>query len=62
VSPLVRDLAEALMVVAVGGMLWSAVARLRRGQVAAVRCPACGRTASRAYPSCSRCGAPMDES
>ena len=61
-SPLVRDLAEALMVVAVGGMLWSAVARLRRGRVAAVRCSACGRTASRAYPCCARCGAPMDES
>ena len=61
-SPLVRDLAEALMVVAVGGMLWSAVARLRRGQVAAVRCPACDRTASRAYPYCSRCGAPLEGS
>jgi len=56
----VRDVAEALMVVAVGGMLWAAVARLRRGQVAAVRCPTCGRTASRAYPYCSRCGNPLE--
>ncbi len=61
-SPLVRDLAEGLMVVAVGGTLWSAVARLRRGQVAAVRCAACDRTTSRAYPSCTRCGAPLDRS
>ncbi|HEX2191756.1 MAG TPA: hypothetical protein VHH09_01045 [Acidimicrobiales bacterium] len=61
-SPLVRDLAEILMVVAVGGMLWSAVSRLWRGQVAAVRCPACGRTASRAYPNCGRCGAPLGRS
>jgi uncharacterized OB-fold protein len=60
-SPLARDVAEVLMVVAVGGMLWSAVARLRRGQVAAVRCPACGRLASRAYPRCSRCGSPLDQ-
>ncbi|HWC12547.1 MAG TPA: hypothetical protein VG455_15160 [Acidimicrobiales bacterium] len=60
-SPLVRDAAEVLMVVAVGGMLWSAAVRLRRGQVTAVRCPACGRSASRAYPRCARCGTPLDE-
>ncbi len=60
-SPLVRDVAEVLMVVAVGGMLWSAVSRLRRGQVAMVRCPACGRLASRAYPDCPRCGTALGE-
>ena len=54
-SPLVRDVAEVLMVVAVGGMLWSAVGRVRRREIPPVRCPACGRTASRAYPECPRC-------
>ncbi|MCA1707890.1 MAG: hypothetical protein LC808_33290 [Actinobacteria bacterium] len=58
-SPLVRDAAEVLLVVAVGGMLWSAVVRARRGEIRAVRCRACGRTASRAYPDCPRCGAPL---
>ena len=55
---LVRDAIEALFVVAVGGMLWSAVRRLRAGQVAIYRCPSCGRPTSRAYPDCTRCGAP----
>ncbi|MEA2686963.1 MAG: hypothetical protein QOE93_2158 [Actinomycetota bacterium] len=49
---------DVLLVVAVGGMLWAAVARLRRRQVAVPRCPACGRTTSLAYPRCPRCGAP----
>ena len=57
---LVRDALEILIVVAVGGMLWSAVARLRAGQIRIVRCPACGRPTSRAYPRCKHCDAPMD--
>ena len=58
-SPLVRDAAEVLMVVAVGGMLWSAIGRVRRREVRAVRCGACGRTASRAYPLCPKCQEPL---
>ena len=48
--------AEVLLVVAVGGMLASAVARARRGQVGPVRCGQCGRAGSRAYPRCPHCG------
>ncbi|HEV3400316.1 MAG TPA: hypothetical protein VG078_00710 [Acidimicrobiales bacterium] len=58
-SPLVRDAAEVLMVVAVGGMLWSAVGRVRRREIRPVRCPACGRAVSRAYPRCPGCGEPV---
>ncbi len=58
-SPVVQYAAEGLMVVAIGGMLWSAVSRVRRGQVKAVICPACERTASRAYRYCHRCGNPL---
>jgi uncharacterized OB-fold protein len=53
-----RDLLEALFVVAVGGMLWSAVGRLRRGEIPVVRCGACGRPCSNAYGVCKHCGAP----
>jgi hypothetical protein len=56
---LVRDALELLIVIAVGGMLWSAVARLRRGQIRVVRCPACARPTSRAYPRCKHCGAEL---
>ncbi|MBA3267234.1 MAG: hypothetical protein H0T70_03115 [Acidimicrobiia bacterium] len=56
---LVGAAAEAGLVVAVGGMLWSVVSRLRRGGIAVVRCGACGRTASRAYPLCRRCRQPL---
>lgn len=55
---MVRDAAEILFVVAVGGMLWSAVTRLRRGQVRPHLCPGCGRTVSRVYDTCPRCGHP----
>ena len=55
---LVRDGLEVLFVVAVGGMLWAAVRRLRAGQVVVPRCRRCGRPTSRAYPDCGRCGAP----
>ncbi len=59
--PVVQYVAEGLMVVAIGGMLWSAASRVRRGQVKAVICPACQRTASRAYHYCHRCGQPLDQ-
>ncbi len=59
-NPVVQYVAEALMVVAIGGMLWSAASRVRRGQVKAVICLACQRTASRAYRYCHRCGALLD--
>ena len=55
----VRDGAEILLAVAVGGMFVSAVARLRRGQVRPILCPGCGRTVSRAYAACPRCGHPV---
>ncbi|MDQ4132845.1 MAG: hypothetical protein M3179_06465 [Actinomycetota bacterium] len=53
---LVRDGIELLLVVAVGGMLVSALLRLRRGEIRVVRCRACGRPTSRAYPNCKHCG------
>ena len=53
----VGDWAEILLAVAVGGMLFSAVIRLRRGRIRPVLCPACGRTVSRVYQACPRCGA-----
>lgn len=53
-----RDLLELGMVVAVGGILWSSIARLRRGEIKVVRCEACGRPTSRAYPNCKHCGVP----
>ena len=56
---LLRDGLELLFVVAVGGMLWSAVKKLRAGQVQVPRCPSCQRPTSRAYPRCTRCGATL---
>ena len=53
----VRDAIEVLLVIAVGGILWSAIGRLRRGEVEVVRCPSCKRTSSRAYERCAHCGA-----
>lgn len=53
-----RDGFEALFVVAVGGMLWSAVGRLRRREIAAVICEHCGRPTSNAYDVCKHCRAP----
>lgn len=55
----IRDGAEILLVVAVGGMLWSALARLRRGQARPVLCPGCTRTVSRVYDACPHCGHPV---
>ncbi|MGI9033901.1 MAG: hypothetical protein ACR2HY_09575 [Acidimicrobiales bacterium] len=57
-ASLVGDAAEVLLLVAVGGMLWSAVARVRRGQVTTTCCRACGRSISRAYPRCPACDTP----
>ncbi len=58
---LVRDALEIAMIVALGGMLWSAVRRLRAGEVDVYRCHACGRPTSRAYPDCRHCGVTLRE-
>jgi hypothetical protein len=58
---LVRDGIEVLIVIAVGGLLWQTVGRLRRGEISVNRCPACDRPTSRAYPMCRHCGAPLPE-
>jgi hypothetical protein len=58
VDRLVRDGLEVLIVVAVGGMVGSALLRLRRGQIRVVQCDACGRPTSRAYQNCKHCGTP----
>ena len=56
---LVRDVLELAVAVAVGGMLVSAVRRIRRGEVQVVRCVACDRPTSRGYPRCKHCGVPQ---
>jgi uncharacterized OB-fold protein len=58
---LVRDGLEAVIVVAVGGMLVSAVRRLRRGEIRAYVCPACGRPTTRANGVCKHCGAELPD-
>jgi len=58
---LIRDALEVLIVIAVGGMVWSVLSRLRRGELVVPSCPQCGRPASRAYPNCRHCGAPQPE-
>jgi hypothetical protein len=58
-DPIVRDALEVLLVIAVGGVLWSAIGRMRRGEVTVVRCPSCTRPVSRAYEDCPHCGAPI---
>ena len=58
---LVRDLLEVLIVVAVGGMLVSAVRRLRRGEIRAYVCPSCGRPTTRANGICKHCGANLPD-
>jgi uncharacterized OB-fold protein len=57
---MIRDGFELLFVVAAGGMLVSAIRRLRRGEIAVVRCDQCGRPCSNAYRVCKHCGAPRD--
>lgn len=56
-NTLVRDGLEVLIVVAIGGILWSSVAKLRRGEIRPYVCVACGRPTSRAYPRCKHCDA-----
>ena len=56
---LVRNGLEILFVVAVGGMLVSAIRKLRAGQIRVVRCRACDRPTSRAYPRCKHCDTPL---
>ncbi len=58
---LVRDAFELLIVIALGGMVWSVITRLRRGQLPVPRCPECGGPASRAYPQCRHCGTTLPE-
>jgi hypothetical protein len=58
---LVRDAFELLIVVAIGGMVWSVLSRLKRGELRAQSCPECGGPASRAYPVCRHCGAELPE-
>ncbi|HEX7168446.1 MAG TPA: hypothetical protein VF230_15810 [Acidimicrobiales bacterium] len=58
---LVRDGLELLIVIAIGGMLVSAVRRLRRGQITVYRCHACDRPTSRAFPRCKHCGAELPD-
>jgi uncharacterized OB-fold protein len=55
-----RDTLELLIVIAVGGMVWSAVVKLHRGQIPVVRCEHCGRPTSNAYAICKHCGAPRN--
>ncbi len=58
---LVRDALELLIVVAIGGMVWSVLARLRRGDLRVPSCPECGGPASRAYPVCRHCGVELPD-
>ena len=58
---LVRDLLEVLIVVAVGGMLFSAVRKLRAGALPVYRCPACERPTTRANGICKHCGADLPD-
>ena len=58
-SNLLRDAIEVLIVVAIGGMLVSAIRRLRRGEIEPYRCGACGRPTTRANGICKHCGAPV---
>lgn len=56
---LIRDLLEGLMVLAVGGILFSSFQRLRHGKISVFRCDACERPTSRAYVQCPHCGAAL---
>jgi hypothetical protein len=61
VNNLVRDVIEVAIGVGAIAMLISAIGRLRRGQIAVVRCESCQRPTSRAYPNCKHCGFPRPE-
>lgn len=52
----IRDVLELAIVAAVGGMLFSAISALRRGEIRPYECASCGRPTSRAYPLCRHCG------
>ncbi|MDP9006186.1 MAG: hypothetical protein M3N15_04615 [Actinomycetota bacterium] len=52
----VRDAAELLIVVALGGMVVTVVRRLLAGQLRVYRCAVCARPTSRGYPRCRHCG------
>ena len=58
---LVRDLLEVLIVVAVGGMLFSSLRRLRAGALPVYRCPACERPTTRANGICKHCGVDLPD-
>jgi len=58
VNNLVRDVIEVALGIGVLGLFVSAVRRLRAGQISVVRCRACGRPTSRAYPNCKHCQTP----
>ncbi len=58
---LVRDLLELLIVIAIGGMLWSAVRRLRSGDIRVYRCPSCTRPTTRANGICKHCGVELPD-
>jgi rRNA maturation endonuclease Nob1 len=60
-STIVRDLLEVLIVIAIGGMLFSALRRIRRGQIPVYRCPACDRPTTRANGICKHCGAVLPD-
>ena len=57
----VRDALEVVIVVAVGGMLVSAVRKLRRGEIEVYRCPSCDRPTTRANGICKHCGTPLPD-
>lgn len=59
---LLRNALEVAVIIALGGMVWSAFRRLRAGQVEVHLCPACARPTSRAYPECRHCGAAVSGS
>ena len=58
---LVRDVLEVLIVVAIGGMLFSTVRRLRRREIPVYRCPSCERPTTRANGLCKHCGAALPD-
>lgn len=58
---LIRDGLELLFVIAIGGMLVSAIRRLRRGEIQVYRCPECERPTTRANGICKHCSAPLPD-
>ncbi len=58
---LIRDAIELLFVIAIGGMVSSAIRRLKGREIHPYQCRACQRPTSRAYERCRHCGAPIEE-